>query len=1284
MKCVNISHPDFKKLLEETGKDSFELETDIVLWQDRTGSDEFPEASDIRDVYYSTEEAKSLPDAEVNQKLTELLNKSGISVSKQKVYAEGYETRNGKPLSVAGKADLTNNLIEYDLNKAGKNTLAEEAMHFVTADNEGTYDFNRAMRLVEQHPDYQELYNRYYPIYKSDYKTKMEILGKVGAPILNERIKSPLLRYLKRMLDRVLAKLGNSKAELRMLLDKFGQTFIESGIQNELTGTFYDIGDVGYIAKAKKIYEGIVKGMYSKLNTEQQKGYKPYKLEKAYYDILDADHTKGMLMFVDYMKEDAIEMVRFFNKVRNKEEVITHEKLSQAHHAIMFYKKNLQRLQFLAQTDLKNSPELTKKEQTKLKKQIKKISELLLKVEADHRVQTKILARGFANSQARETIQDKQRLEQELNDIKQAIDNVDYDMNQLMYWVGSLAHTKDAIVKGLHAAIVKANQRINRFGYRLGQELIGKSNELGVKDMVSLMEKSDGKHTGFLQTRLKRGAWQLAFDAERRRMHEKYDLPIGNKAEERELRQQIKHEWRQAALEYNRLYKELGDRDKALEALTDKAAYEKGMAYRTEWAKWFNRNTRPVANLNEIINEKKKTLSKEDYEYWYNQNVGRAANGDLYYKNELIEPSDGSMSAKKENRRKVKTVDWTNYDYNKLSQSQKDMIEYLESKLKEADAKHTKIRQNYRLPQVRASFVNMLKDKKFGNIGDQIKEEFQRVEDDTEYGEKVTYSDGTVAKFVPMHFVTPLENPDTISTDLLYSVMLYGRQAEDFKTKSSLEPVFQTVLRQLGERTVKNETGLKSEAYKTVEKFIDMNIYGERKDDFMVGGVNVSKALGKLKNYVTANNLVFNLFTTVAGYMTANVYSKIEDLVGQYTNQKAKNKAEITFDTNVHKALLELGRPNKTSKLAVFFEEHGIIKESEQTLKNLDLSRLSRAAINSGLYAQYEIVKYRVRGKLALALAHDLKYVKNEQKFFTTNELKSQGYSQEQIDGLPDYWDMHEVKDSKLVAKHKDKTVFERYANKVDYIGNNLEGELDSSDYAAAHQHAVLQLVTTHRGWLFRNVQLRFKPKGINYITGQEEVGYYSGFFDFVKSTFFGEQRIKDLKSLINRWQELDNTERYAVRKTMYELAFVNAIASIAFILNGVADDDDESWLKQYLAYQSNRILLEVSALNPFPAIAVGPEGVRLRPPIVGSVNEIVEILNSPIAATRQLEDLQDLMYIFSSEEIERGPYEGMTKAERAVLKLGIGTKGYYQARSAEAIESSNRFLKNKTLEWLK
>jgi hypothetical protein len=117
-------------------------------------------------------------------------------------------------------------------------------------------------------------------------------------------------------------------------------------------------------------------------------------------------------------------------------------------------------------------------------------------------------------------------------------------------------------------------------------------------------------------------------------------------------------------------------------------------------------------------------------------------------------------------------------------------------------------------------------------------------------------------------------------------------------------------------------------------------------------------------------------------------------------------------------------------------------------------------------------------------------------------------------------------------------------------------------------------------------------------------------------------------------------------------------IAIAVLIFNGEDDDDDES--SQFLAYLSNRVLLEVSSFyNPF---------------------EILYAVTDPIVSARQMETLMHLGNAIDFTEIERGKWEGYTKSDKYWLSLIPGVKGVMQTQDTK---SSNQFLKNKQLSWL-
>ena len=47
VRCINISNPEFKSLLEQSSSESFELELDIASWQEFKDTDKFPSLTEL-------------------------------------------------------------------------------------------------------------------------------------------------------------------------------------------------------------------------------------------------------------------------------------------------------------------------------------------------------------------------------------------------------------------------------------------------------------------------------------------------------------------------------------------------------------------------------------------------------------------------------------------------------------------------------------------------------------------------------------------------------------------------------------------------------------------------------------------------------------------------------------------------------------------------------------------------------------------------------------------------------------------------------------------------------------------------------------------------------------------------------------------------------------------------------------------------------------------------------------------------------------------------------------
>jgi hypothetical protein len=103
--------------------------------------------------------------------------------------------------------------------------------------------------------------------------------------------------------------------------------------------------------------------------------------------------------------------------------------------------------------------------------------------------------------------------------------------------------------------------------------------------------------------------------------------------------------------------------------------------------------------------------------------------------------------------------------------------------------------------------------------------------------------------------------------------------------------------------------------------------------------------------------------------------------------------------------------------------------------------------------------------------------------------------------------------------------------------------------------------------------------------------------------------------------------------RTMTEVAYMIGAATLAGILTGLSDDEDENWLLAMSAYQANRLYTELRFYS--------------------SISEGLKILKSPAAGVNQIQGIVDFLWIPEwFDEIESGKNAGMTKFERNALKV--------------------------------
>ena len=1257
--CINIKHPEFVQLVKESDINALTLANVVSTWQDNNNTDRFPSIEEL------------MPN-KLLATIKEFLSNNNINLTNLEDYFKIHRARfnnNKQDISnsiIEGLADIANNTIALkDINDYS--TLSEEVVHMVVSYMSNHPAYRRATELVVD----TKLYKQHKEVYTKTYKKnnpklsnqeieqlyRVEIVGKIATNQLVNRLSNQdgsigfrIIQAVKTLIKKFKSLFKQDK--LQEFIDSVNDSIINKNyteyIKSNNQDIYFSLSDTKFNYMREVLESRILnhqqrlKDLKSKSKVKNKKIREQIKRLEEAYKI--GEYELGLYKLINNFKKDANKVLEFKDKYNRGVSSATSKQIDDMRDFVAFYKDDLELIRTIfTDKSLKFNQTILKAAKESFNILSNDIIPLLKELQTNYTLQLEKdnnLNKDYSPEDYKEEVQD--------------------DSGFLQYWFGSIRDSSKEIHRIVHKIVQNKLNNVYRSTVNKAKDLTTKLEELGYlgKQLDFLAEMEDGKRTGYFIDKLRWRKFKQNFKEFSTELHKKYELP-----EDFKERLNIKLARKEAYESFT------PEEFKKLNTKKDLSIKEQMAVdfnnYRIEQAKWFEANTdlkeevksinyKGSIGLQGLVRQMKDTLSEEEYKEWGYSNIIIRKNGNLLPKGDLVQPSTGRIKTGYGSS-KIQTVDYNNYEYNKLSDKEKQALELIKQAHKEAtDTVET---DPNLIPQITASKLDLLRKSKsifegVTSIGRSIKEDIISQEDDTEYGNRefIERPDGTKRKFVPVYYDRLIDNVDErLTYDYVGSVIAFYEMAQKYKEMSTIKSDMEVVLEAYGNKRVitKNKilTGKESNTYKNMENHLNMYMYGETKQKLekTIFGktINVTKVVQNINKYFRNTNLALNPFTATTGYLSGAIFSKQEDLIGKYTTQNSSHKANKFWLNHIATASMEWGKPNAKSTLNLITEKFGI---NPPNFKDLNLNKLVRKARKSGLYYQYELYDYRLKSKLALSV------------LFNNDLINENGT----------------IKD---MTKEEENKIF----NTIQFLANRIDGQLGQTDKAAAHQHAIAELITTHRGWLFRNIQDRFKTEGVNYMTEEYEVGFYrkgySFIFDYAKDIWFSTDRINEIKSLMSKYNELKPHEKEAIRRLLFEQATVMMMIVIASLINGYADDEEDYTLDT-MAYLSNRVLLETASLVPF-VLAPSAEGMVIGSP---AVTELTATLDSPFIMTRQIDAMADLTDFFSTEEIERGTYKGYSKVAKNLIKLTPGLKGLYTLRDPGA---SNQFLKNKPLKYL-
>jgi len=849
------------------------------------------------------------------------------------------------------------------------------------------------------------------------------------------------------------------------------------------------------------------------------------------------------------------------------------------------------------------------------------------------------------------------------------------DINAAETWFGPMGmvnSTLSRLVDGVFNLIYN-NARIKTIDF--SNTFLNKFKSYIGKDMSFVAEKYDGKTTGDFIDEYHWGQWNIARKTKLEELakDDKYNFPKdafdrGEEFDSVKVYNDYKKELKVKLKELQDELEDAGKLTKKSRALQENVKKIEDLIkhydakseiidnYLEEIGKWYNDNTQPRHNVNEIIDHYKTILSKDDFNIWYERNViVNSKNVVMYYKGELIQPSNA----------------WRNKDFSRLSAEQKRIVSELKTYKKEFDDM-VGLPSNTLMPQMYQSMLNSLYDGKLSNIrtnlGGQLKRAFTKTSDDTQFepDQEMRHfqEDNRIVSYIGSRYTKRLNNPEHISTDILGSMIGYAQMAYEFKEKMQRIDQFELIAQKMKKTKYANTSNkLSSNSLEKLTNHLEVHMMGkeEKVREIKIPGtnlnINVNKVVAKFNKWISHSNLAFGFITQTANIITSNINGILETILGQHITGKSVQFALKEFTRlYTNETMKEFGKTVKTNKLDLMMRYFGLSESADATFNDLDKHILMRKPISTVAYAGYEAGSYYINGIALISILNNNRFY--DGKLYTEQAFKDL-QNNISFDSLPSAYDSIVVKNGKLELLGLKASELNLLINKVRDLSKKLDGKLTKEDYAMAHTNIVGMSALMHRNWMIDGAFRRMKARGLNFKTGEIDEGYWVTTRDLMSKFLFSKEKLKVLANLRANYKKLSRDQQLGLNRTLLDLASIGTmIAVAALIFNGGDDDDDES--SQFLAYLSNRVLLEVSSFyNPF---------------------EILYAVTDPIVSARQMETLMHLGNAINFEEIERGKWEGYTKSEKYWYSLIPGVKGYMQTQDTE---SSNQFLKNKQLSWL-
>lgn len=638
-------------------------------------------------------------------------------------------------------------------------------------------------------------------------------------------------------------------------------------------------------------------------------------------------------------------------------------------------------------------------------------------------------------------------------------------------------------------------------------------------------------------------------------------------------------------------------------------------AWKKAQAEWYSQHTQINDNFENIIADKRKTLTKRQFEEWWLTNTKEVDEVEYEYGRTLSDyygrrairnsynPQKGTfrvlsgeliLPANRYRDKKFATLMRNPY-YAKLYNTYKKANDQLGS----YGLKYGIVPQ---LSKGGNAFSDLawkdgikknlkkLKDKAIGSI----EAEF----DETKV---VQRQDGSEVKKIPIYYTRLLSTGD-LKLDLLEGVLKYSQMSNNYFAMTEIEPniiILKTVLngdfnlgikgRDVAKTNSKGIQVFNAITKKVVPKMAREDMLNNRLNEFIndivygddafeqavnIGGkeISLNKVSNKVALLTALQNMAVNINGGISNVVVGNFNNSIEAVGRRFWTKRDWVKAQGQYWKEMPKFIAETtgGGKSFVNELA----DHYDIPQGEfqdQYGSNVSKGMFNKLMKTSTLFFLQKGGEHQIQITGMLSLMNSINLTdKTTGKETTLYDALNESQGDPSVMASRFGWTIQNDKD---------------FRNRLHAIVKNLQGVYNSFDKAMLSRRWYGKLAIMFRKYLFKAITSRYGNRYVDYELGTDDGGYWREFV----SKFYKDVKEYRWGAFQKAWSKdgYDDFQKAAINKTLYEIGIIIA----TFVLIGVAgmdDDDDKSWLDAEMSLQLVRFSADVTQyINPSDFIRV-------------------------------------------------------------------------------------------------